>query len=142
MNQLQNLLLLGMRAFWGYKFFQTGMGKVQDIPWVTRFFTDLNIPYPALNAYVASYTEFIGGFCLMVGLGGRVVTIPLSIAMIVAYLTADKEAVEKIFVDTDKFLHAEPFLFLLTSLIVLFFGPGKISLDYLISKFCCKSCKN
>jgi hypothetical protein len=38
---------------------------------------------------------------------------------------------QAIFRDPDKFTAATPFLFLLAVLVVLAFGPGKISLDYL-----------
>jgi putative oxidoreductase len=52
----------------------------------------------------------------------------------VAYLTADNEAMRAIFSEPDKFTSAAPFLFLFASVIVLLFGPGAISLDYLIGK--------
>jgi hypothetical protein len=52
--------------------------------------------------------------------------------MIVAYFTADFEAVSNIFSDPDKFVKADPFPFLLTALIVLVFGPGRFSVDALL----------
>jgi putative oxidoreductase len=54
--------------------------------------------------------------------------------MCVAYATADKEALHAIFTNPDKFLSADPFLFLFAALIVFVFGPGKISLDALLFK--------
>jgi putative oxidoreductase len=57
--------------------------------------------------------------------------VPLIGVMLVAYATAEREALHAIFSDTDKFVSATPFLFLLASVIVLAFGPGKLSLDYL-----------
>ena len=54
--------------------------------------------------------------------------------MIVAYLTADSEALKSIFSNTDKFTSATPFLFLLTSLLVLAFGPGAFSADRLLAR--------
>jgi len=54
--------------------------------------------------------------------------------MLVAYFTADREALSSIFSDPDKFLGADPFLFLLTAIIVLAFGPGVFSLDWLIAR--------
>ena len=53
--------------------------------------------------------------------------------MIVAYITADREALGQIFSDPDKFYAAAPYTFLLASLIVLIFGPGKFSLDALLT---------
>ena len=47
----------------------------------------------------------------------------------VAYATTEQEALHALTSDPDKFVTAAPFLFLLASLIVLVFGPGKLSLD-------------
>ena len=65
------------------------------------------------------------------GLFARPISIPLIGTMIVAYITADSEALRAITSDPDKFVSAAPFLFMLAALIVLAFGPGKISLDAL-----------
>lgn len=54
--------------------------------------------------------------------------------MIVAYFTADHEALKSIFSETDKFTSATPFLFLLTALLVLAFGPGAFSVDRLLAR--------
>jgi putative oxidoreductase len=62
------------------------------------------------------------------------VAVPLIFCMFVAYGTAEKEALMAITSDPDKFTSAAPFLFLLAALIVLAFGPGKLSLDALLFK--------
>jgi putative oxidoreductase len=51
----------------------------------------------------------------------------------VAFITADREALLSIFSDTDKFYAAAPYTFLFACLIVLIFGPGKLSLDTLVA---------
>jgi putative oxidoreductase len=63
-----------------------------------------------------------------------VLTIPLIVTICVAYMTADPDRVKAIFSDPDKFVTADEFLFMLTAIIVLIFGPGKFSLDWLIGK--------
>lgn len=100
----------------------------------TAFFTDLGLPLPKLNAILAGGTECVGGLLLLVGLGSRLVSVPLIFTMVVAYATADKEALAAIFSDPDKFTSAAPFPFLLASLIVFAFGPGRFSLDALLFK--------
>ena len=45
----------------------------------------------------------------------RLISIPLAIVMVVAYLTADIEIVKNIFSDPDKFLTADEFLFFYAS---------------------------
>jgi hypothetical protein len=53
--------------------------------------------------------------------------------MLVAYITADREALFSIFPDPGKFYAADLYTFFFTAfftaLLVLVFGPGKISMD-------------
>jgi putative oxidoreductase len=129
---LQSVFLLIFRLVWGSHFAQTGWGKLNSIDNVTSFFTDLGIPFPKLNAIMAGSTECFGGVLLVLGLAGRLISVPLAFTMLVAYATADKEAVQALFSDFDQFVKATPFPFLVAVLMVFVFGPGKISLDKLI----------
>ena len=131
---LQPVLLFVIRLWWGWSFTQTGWGKLTHLEKTAAFFADLNIPMPKLNAIMAGSTECFGGALLLLGLFSRVVSVPLIFCMLVAYATADKEALHSIFSDTDKFTGATPFLFLFACVIVFAFGPGKISLDALLFK--------
>ena len=131
---LQSPLLLVLRLYWGWSFFLTGKGKLLNLDRTTDFFTELHLPLPKLNAIMAGSTECFGGLLLLLGLFARPVAVPLTFTMIVAYVTADREALLSIFSDPDKFLNAAPFQFLLAAVIVLAFGPGKISVDYFRSR--------
>ena len=128
---LQSPLLLVVRLYWGWQFFVTGRGHLMDLEKTTTFFTSLHIPMPRLNAIAAGATECTGGVLLALGLFARPAAVPLIFTMIIAYATADSEALHAIFSDPDKFVTATPFLFLFASLLVLIFGPGKLSLDAL-----------
>ena len=75
------------------------------------------------------------GFLLAAGLFSRLISFVLTINMISAYITADKEALHSIFSDPDKFTAAAPYVFLMASLIVFIFGPGAFSLDELARRF-------
>lgn len=130
----QPVLLLVIRGWWGWSFFLTGKGKLMNLDKTTEFFSGLGLPAPKFNAILASCTECGGGLLLLLGLASRLASVPLIITMLVAYATADREALGAIFSDPDKFTGATPFLFLLACLIVFAFGPGKISLDHLIWK--------
>lgn len=123
------VVLLVMRLFWGWQFFQTGKGKLMNLDRTAGFFASIDIPWPKLNAVLAGLTEAGGGLLLMLGLASRVISLPLIVVMIVAYATADREALLALFNDPDKFTSAAPFLFLLTCVIVLAAGPGKLSVD-------------
>jgi len=131
---LQPVVLLAIRGWWGWSFFLTGKGKLLNLEKTTAFFTELNLPLPKLNAILAGSTECAGGLLLLLGLGSRLVSVPLMFTMIVAYATADREALGAVFSDPDKFTGAAPFLFLLASLLVFVFGPGRLSLDALLVK--------
>lgn len=135
LNYGQDILLLAMRLYWGWQFFQTGKGKLMNFERTVDYFTSLNIPMPSINAAMAGTTECVGGLLLLLGLASRVVSLQLVVVMVVAYLTADAEAVQHIFSNPDEFTAASPFLFLLTSVIVAFFGAGKFSLDTLLARF-------
>ena len=127
----QSVLLLVIRLYWGWSFFLTGRGKLVNLGKTTEFFASLDLPLPKINAMVAGSTECVGGLLLLLGLGARLVSVPLMFTMIVAYATADKEALAALFSDPDKFVSAAPFQFLLASAIVFAFGPGKLALDTL-----------
>ncbi len=133
-NSLQSVFLLAVRLYWGWQFFQTGWGKFHRLPQVVEFFTSLGIPMPAFNAYFVSGLEVVGGILLAIGLGGRIIALPLAFDMLIAYVTADREALGSIFSDPGKFYNADPFTFLMASLIVLIFGSGLFSVDALIAR--------
>lgn len=132
-------LLLAIRLYWGIAFFKAGYGKLADIQSVAGFFGDLGIPYPLYNAYIAGGIECFGGLLLAFGFLSRLASIPLAITMIVAYATAHNQALGNIFTDFGGFVSQQPFNYLLTALIVLAFGPGKFSLDYIFGIECNKS---
>ena len=134
LNYLQSPLLLVVRLYWGWQFWQAGWGKLQDISKPIGFFTELGIPFPVFNAWFVSLLECFGGILLIVGLASRLISIPLVIDMAVAYLTADREALKAIFSEPDKFYAAAPYTFLFASLLILIFGPGAFSVDCWIAR--------
>lgn len=143
LNSLQSPFLLLIRLVWGLQFVMTGWGKWHSIPKVTAFFAELGIPLPMLNAYVVATTELVGGLFLVLGLLGRLTPVPLIVAMTVAYVTSEQEAIQALFLgNPDPFFAAAPFLFLFASLLIFIFGPGSISLDHLLLKRLCPQHEN
>ena len=135
---LQSLFLLLIRLYWGWQFFLTGKGKLSDLDKPTQFFQSLGIPFPHQQAVLAGTTECCGGMLLLVGLAARLISIPLAVVMVVAFCTADIELVKNIFHEPDKFLAADEFLFFYAGILVLLFGPGKFSIDWLIKRLTSK----
>lgn len=132
---LQSPFLLFVRVYWGWQLSQSGWGKLHNLSNVTDFFTSLNLPFPAQTAVAISSLELFGGIFLALGLLSRTTALVLTANMFMAYITADREALLSIFSDPDKFSAAAPFTFLVASVIVLLFGPGKIALDTLLRSF-------
>ena len=140
-SYLQSPLLLCIRLYWGFQIAQNGWGKLHNLAKVTEFFTSLNIPAPGPTATFVATFEFVGGILLFIGLGSRLVGLMLATDMIVAYITADREAFMSFFQDPDKFAAAAPFVFLLAALITLIFGPGLFSVDTLLERHIIKGKK-
>jgi putative oxidoreductase len=131
---LKSPFLLFVRLYWGWQLLQSGWGKLHHLDNVTEFFTSLHLPAPAVTAVFISSLEFCGGILLAIGLFSRIIALMMTVNLIVAYITADSEALHSVFSDPDKFMAAAPFTFLWASLIVLIFGPGLFSLDELLSR--------
>lgn len=131
-SYLRSPFLLFVRLYWGWQLIQSGWGKLHHLDKVTDFFTSLNLPMPAMTALAISSLEFFGGIFLAIGLVSRLTAFVLTINMLMAYITADREALFSIFSDPDKFYAAAPYTFLISSLLVLIFGPGRIAVDSLL----------
>ena len=134
-DSLQSPLLLFVRLYWGWQFAVDGWGKLHNLPKVIEYFGSLGLPAPGPTAYFVSILELIGGILLALGLGSRLIALLLTANMTVAYITGDREALLSIFSDPDKFSAAAPFTYLMASLVILVFGPGRFSLDYLIARW-------
>ena len=133
-SYLQSPFLLVVRLYWGWQLMQSGWGKLHHLDKVTDFFTSLNLPAPGVTAHFVSGLEFVGGLLLILGLGSRLIGLILSVNMLVAYWTADRDALFAVFSDPGKFYNADPYTFLFASAMVLVFGAGLFSVDALLKK--------
>ena len=117
-----------VRLFVGYFFFETGWAKIHHLDGFTERFTEWGIPFPWFSARLSAYTEFIGGGLTVLGLGTRLVSIPMIINMIVAVITVKMKSVTGLdeFVELDEPVYALCFLWL------MFSGAGVVSLDYVL----------
>ncbi len=136
-SYLQSPFLLLIRLYWGWQLVESGWGKLHHLDKITDFFASLNIPFPAFNAHFVSGLEFFGGILLILGLASRLNGLLLTINMLVAYWTADHDALLTAFSDDPtRFYAADPYTFLFAALLVLIFGSGLFSLDaYLLKRY-------
>jgi putative oxidoreductase len=133
-SSLQSLFLLAIRLYWGIQFSITGWGKLGNLEKVTGFFASLGIPAPGLTAHFIATLEFAGGILLALGLGSRLIALLLTCNMLVAFSTADRDALFSIFSDPETFWKATPYTYLFAVLLILIFGPGRLSLDALLAR--------
>jgi putative oxidoreductase len=133
-SYLQSPFLLFVRLYWGIQLIQSGWGKLHHLANVTEFFTSLGLPAPGFTALAISCLEFFGGILFALGLFSRPLALILTINMLMAYITADREALFSFFSNPGKFYGADPYTFLFASVLVLLFGPGYFSIDNLLTR--------
>lgn len=133
------------RVVVGCGFYFTGKGKWSHIDHVVDFFTSLHIPHPEIQARVVATLELAGGICIVLGLFTRFFAAGLSTTMLVALMTADHDDIvnaihyvrdlpvpdnwDKVPTDVTSFAYLAFLLWL------VFYGAGKVSLDYLFGRF-------
>jgi putative oxidoreductase len=137
-SNLQSPLLLVVRLYWGWQMAQTGWGKLHTLPRVTQFFWSLGLPAAGPTAIFVSVVEFVGGILLALGCLSRVSSLVIAIDMIMAYALADREALFSFFSDPGKFYNADPYTFLFAALLILIFGPGRLSIDAFVERLVAK----
>lgn len=135
---LQSPFLLAVRLYWGWQLSENGWAKLHNLPRVTGYFASLGLPAPGPTAAFVSTVEFVGGILLGLGLLTLPTCVAIVIDMLTAYIVADREAFLSFFSDFTKFYNGAEYEFLFAGVLILIFGPGKISLDHYISKYILK----
>jgi putative oxidoreductase len=91
----------------------------------------MGLPFPTLQAYLATGAEVLAFILLPLGLATRFLALPLMITMRVAITMVHGE---NGFSSGDGGFEI-PFYYLLMLAVLFFGGPGRISLDYWIAKW-------
>lgn len=136
---LASFLLLAIRVFFGVLLIYAGLGKFAEARTVAEYFASINIPLPSISVYVVAIIEVLAGAALVVGFATRFAALLLIIIMVGAFATAHIAIFSGFWADPSVILTEKAFSFLLGALVILCFGPGVISLDYLIERFICKN---
>lgn len=83
---------LALRLYLAPIFIAVGLHKATHFEDIVGWFEySLNLPAPALMAFLATAAELVGGFALLLGVAVRWVAIPLMATMLVAAITAHWE---------------------------------------------------
>lgn len=130
LNKLQDLPLLFFRLILAYGFYNPAMKKWSDIGAITQWFDSMGMPLPGLNAYLAASTEALGVVLLALGLGTRIISIPLMVTMLVAIFTVH---IGNGFAAGNNGFEI-PLYYLIMLVALLIFGSGKISIDHFLSQ--------
>ena len=120
---------LAARLTVGYVFMMTGWGKLNALPKITEFFTELGIPAPHILTPLVSGMEFVGGLLLILGLFTRLAATPLIVVMVVAIVSAKWGDIDSY--NTLAGFEEVTYMVVFGYLAVL--GPGRLSLDGLLT---------
>ena len=127
-DKLQPLLLLGFRLYVAKVFWMSGLTKTRDWSVTLALFTDeYHVPLlsPAVAAVMGTTTELSMPVLLALGLGtrfGAFVLFFFNIIAVISYPALPDIAVK------------DHILWGTMILVILLFGPGKISLDHLVER--------
>jgi putative oxidoreductase len=136
----QSLALLVMRVSFGLALWFSGYSHLHNYDMMVKRFTDWGVPLPGLNVYISGCTEAGGGLLLLFGIATRLISIPLFFNFIVAYVTASRNKLVQMIAGPGHWegvadvVNDDAMPFLVMSLIAMAFGPGKISVDYIIKR--------
>ncbi len=129
-GKLDNLILLLLRLTLAYGFYVPAKMKWNDIHAIGSWFESMGYPFPYLNAYLAGITEVAGVIFLLLGLGTRIISLPLIVVMLVAIFTV--HIGNGFEAGNNGFEIPFYYMLMLGSLVV--FGGGKYSVEYLVCK--------
>lgn len=134
---LLHFALFVVRVALGVCIIVHGMGKLGwhktnpgGVPAFAGWLKDLGMPYPLLNAWIATATEFGGGILFTLGFLTRPVALALTINMFIASVTGHKGG-GYLILNTPPGAEYAINLTILFAMFVLI-GPGALSLDYIL----------
>lgn len=126
-QKYNDIMLLVFRLFVGFGILTHGFPKLQKLLAAeeTKFMSFLGLS-PDFSLGLAVFAEFVCAIFLILGLFTRIAVIPLIITlMVAAFYSHSGDA----FTDRE-----EALLYLLSFLLLLVFGPGRYSVDGMISR--------
>lgn len=129
-GKLKDMPLLMLRLALAYGFYTPAKMKWSDINSIEDWFKTIGIPAPAFNAYLAASTEAAGVVLLALGLGTRIIAVPLMIVMLVAIGTVHWGNG----FDAGNNGYEIPLYYLIMLAVLSVYGPGRWSADGVIKR--------
>lgn len=139
--------LLAIRLLMGWEYLEAGLEKLKGQNWFADIQGQFPLPFnllpPAVSWQMATWFEIIGGLALIIGLGTRFFGLSLIVLTVVAISAVHWPAEWHTFADLlkgyvitdDGFGNFKlPVLFLAMLTALVFYGPGKLSIDAVIRR--------
>jgi putative oxidoreductase len=139
--------LLAVRLLMGWEYLESGLEKLHGENWFTEIQGDFPFPFniipTSISWQMATWFEIIGGIALIIGLGTRFFSLTLIILTIVATSAVHwpemwsmfSELLKGYVITDNGFGNFKlPILFLAMLTALLFYGPGKLSIDAFIRR--------
>jgi putative oxidoreductase len=117
-----------LRLIVAHGFFGPALTKLKNLSAFADWLAKLGVPAPSLNAYMSVTTEVAGVLLMVLGLGTRIMSIPMMGVMVVAITTVHWN---------NGFSCGHngfqiPLYYLLMLVCILIMGPGRFSFDDVI----------
>lgn len=124
----------GLRAFLAWEFWESGLEKYHGENWFAeiqdRFIFPFNLLPVDFSWWLSTWVELLGAWMLLLGLATRIVSTKLVVLTIVAWAAVHAGNGYNVCDNGYKL----PLVYLLMFAPLVFMGPGKLSLDYLIKR--------
>ena len=125
----KDFAFLVLRVFTGALLIHHGFEKLNDITnFADAFVRPLHLPFPIALSYIAAYSEIVGSWLLILGLGTRLGAIAILGTMSVAIYHAIVTSGFNIY------LLELLALYFAAAFSIILLGPGRFSADYLIKE--------
>ena len=131
----------------GWEYLEAGLEKLHGQNWFVDIQGDFPFPFnvvpPAISWQLATWFEIIGGIALIIGLGTRFFGLSLIVLTVVAvsavHWPAEWHSITDLLkgyvISDDGFGNFKlPVLFLAMLTAIVFYGPGKLSIDAFIRR--------
>ncbi|MCK4880233.1 MAG: DoxX family protein [Bacteroidales bacterium] len=129
-EKLHDVQLLLFRVILVIGFYGPAMMKVKNLEGVAEWFGSMSYPFPMVSAILAMTTEVMGIVLLTLGLGTRVIALPMMFVMVVAIFTTH---ISNGFAAGDNGFEI-PLYYLLMLFALVVYGSGRYSLDHLLDR--------
>ena len=125
----KDFAFLVLRVFTGALLIHHGFEKLNDITnFADAFVRPLHLPFPIALSYIAAYSEIVGSWLLILGLGTRLGAVAILGTMSVAIYHAIVTSGFNIY------LLELLALYFAAAFSIILLGPGRFSADYLIKE--------